>query len=29
MLIVLGAALLFEETTEIFEWLFQTLLECM
>ncbi|CAN1184943.1 Protein FAR1-RELATED SEQUENCE 7, partial [Linum perenne] len=29
MLIVLGAALLFEETTESFEWLFQTLLECM
>ncbi|CAN1214990.1 Protein FAR1-RELATED SEQUENCE 5, partial [Linum perenne] len=29
MLIVLGAALLFEETTESFEWLFKTLLECM
>ncbi|CAN1769115.1 Protein FAR1-RELATED SEQUENCE 5, partial [Linum perenne] len=29
MLTVLGAALLFEETTESFEWLFETLLECM
>ncbi|CAN1764876.1 Protein FAR1-RELATED SEQUENCE 7 [Linum perenne] len=28
-LIVLGAALLFEETAERFEWLFETLLECM
>ncbi|CAN1268374.1 Protein FAR1-RELATED SEQUENCE 5, partial [Linum perenne] len=29
MLIVLGAALLFEETAESFEWLFACLLECM
>ncbi|CAN1731947.1 Protein FAR1-RELATED SEQUENCE 12 [Linum perenne] len=29
MLIALGAALLFEETAESFEWLFETLLECM
>ncbi|CAN1293069.1 Protein FAR1-RELATED SEQUENCE 7 [Linum perenne] len=29
MLIVLGAALLFEETVESFEWLFETLLECL
>ncbi|CAN1291366.1 Protein FAR1-RELATED SEQUENCE 5 [Linum perenne] len=29
MLIVLGATLLFEETGESFEWLFESLLECM
>ncbi|CAN1764882.1 Protein FAR1-RELATED SEQUENCE 7 [Linum perenne] len=29
MLIVLVAALLFEETSKIFEWIFETLLECM
>ncbi|CAN0843844.1 Protein FAR1-RELATED SEQUENCE 5, partial [Linum grandiflorum] len=28
-LIVLGAALLYEETTESFQWLFSTFLECM
>ncbi|CAN0907348.1 Protein FAR1-RELATED SEQUENCE 7 [Linum grandiflorum] len=28
-LIILGAALLYEETTESFEWLFGAFLECM